>query len=105
LKIGDEVVAYGRYIGRSPIYVKHPELDVIELASATDDAGPALVAKRGVEPGTYPDLPPPNASPGHPAAAERTVEHRLEELNSLKSKGLITDDEYKQQRDRILGSL
>ncbi len=42
-----------------------------------------------------------------PAAAPQkgTIEQRLEELKSLKEKGLITDNEYRKQRQRILNQL
>jgi hypothetical protein len=36
---------------------------------------------------------------------ESDVETRLEKLESLKQKGLLTDAEYKQQRERILKEL
>lgn len=46
----------------------------------------------------------PNYMP--PAAATgETVEQRLQKLEQLKSKGLISEDEYRQQRQRILDQL
>lgn len=45
---------------------------------------------------------PPAASP--PAGESRTVEDRLEQLNRLKAKGLITPQEYADKRRRILDS-
>jgi len=41
----------------------------------------------------------------HPAQASKTVEQRLQELKALKDKGLVTDEEYAAQRQKILGSI
>ncbi|MHB8346280.1 MAG: PEGA domain-containing protein [Acidiferrobacterales bacterium] len=51
-------------------------------------------------------LPPPQATPP-PAAAPRsaTIEQRLQELFDLKEKGLISDQEYRQEQQRILNQL
>ena len=40
--------------------------------------------------------------PAIPASPHSSVEARLQELASLRSKGLITDSEYEQQRSAIL---
>jgi hypothetical protein len=42
--------------------------------------------------------------PGLPTARE-SAEQRLKTLESLKKQGLVTDAEYRSQRERILGSL
>jgi Short C-terminal domain len=47
----------------------------------------------------------PPLQPTHPHQATNTVEQRLRELEALKDKGLITDDEYQSQRQKILGSI
>lgn len=39
------------------------------------------------------------------ASSRASTESRLQELASLKSKGLITDSEYEQQRSAILSSV
>ena len=41
----------------------------------------------------------------YPTAAPKTVEERLQTLEDLKKKGLITDDEYKRKRQEILKDL
>lgn len=46
-----------------------------------------------------PHYVPPAAAPGE------TVEQRLQKLEQLKSNGLISEDEYRQQRQRILNQL
>ena len=43
--------------------------------------------------------PPPSAQP------PKTAEERLRELQSLKDKGLVTEDEYTARRQEILGSI
>ncbi len=55
----------------------------------------------------YKPAPPATASPGPaaPAPSSETVEQRLQQLEDLKKKGLITDDEYRTQRKRILNQL
>ncbi|MHB8454091.1 MAG: PEGA domain-containing protein [Acidiferrobacterales bacterium] len=54
----------------------------------------------------YKQAPPVSAAPGPASApAGETVEQRLQQLEDLKKKGLITDDEYRTQRERILNQL
>jgi flagellar motor component MotA len=38
-------------------------------------------------------------------ASAETVEKRLEDLNSLREKGLVSEQEYKEQRNRILAKI
>jgi len=45
------------------------------------------------------------SSPVPASAEKKDVPHRLEELNSLRKKGLISDDEYKKKRQEILNNL
>lgn len=45
------------------------------------------------------------SSPVPASAGQNDVTHRLEELNSLREKGLISDDEYKKKRQEILNNL
>ncbi len=40
-----------------------------------------------------------------PDAKEPDVESRLKKLESLKRQGLVTDEEYKQQRERMLAEM
>ena len=53
-----------------------------------------------------PNYKPPVAAtpPAQPAPAD-SVEQRLERLETLKQKGLISDEEYRTQRQRILGEI
>jgi hypothetical protein len=50
----------------------------------------------------YKPAPAAAPSPAQPAAS---VEERLRTLDELKRKGLVTDEEYRVQRQRILGNL
>jgi len=47
----------------------------------------------------------PNYKPPAPAGQAQTVEQRLRSLDELKQKGLVTDEEYRAQRQRILNSM
>jgi len=47
----------------------------------------------------------PNYKPPAPAGQVQTVEQRLRTLDELKQKGLVTDEEYRAQRQRILNSM
>lgn len=53
--------------------------------------------------------PPVAVEPANPAPVQRStadnLEQRLQQLESLKQKGLITNDEYRVQRQRILGGI
>jgi len=40
-----------------------------------------------------------------PSARQRTVSDRLQELDQLRTKGLISDEEYAAQRRRLIGEL
>lgn len=43
--------------------------------------------------------------PPHPTQRPKTAEERLQELDALKGKGLISENEYEAQRQKILGSI
>jgi len=47
----------------------------------------------------------PQAQTPPAAQTPKTTEQRLQELQALKDKGLVTDDEYTTQRAQILGSI
>jgi len=47
----------------------------------------------------------PNYKPPAPTGQAQTVEQRLRSLDELKQKGLVTDEEYRAQRQRILNSM
>ena len=51
-----------------------------------------------------PDYKPPVAAPAQPVQAD-TIEQRLQRLDTLKQKGLISDEEYRTQRQRVLGEI
>lgn len=46
-----------------------------------------------------------SALPGDPPSSPRTTEERLNDLDALKQKELITREEYEEQRKRILNDL
>ena len=47
---------------------------------------------------------PPSEAPAQPVQAD-TIEQRLQRLETLKQKGLITDEEYRAQRQRVLDGI
>jgi hypothetical protein len=51
-----------------------------------------------------PDYKPPAVAPAQPAQAD-TIEQRLQRLDALKQKGLISEEEYRTQRQRVLGEI
>lgn len=59
-----------------------------------------LVVRAARKPATPSQTPVPASIPQQPSA-----ELRLQELASLRSKGLITDSEYEQQRSEVLRSV
>lgn len=94
-KIGDTLVVYGLYQGRINQPVARGSLEVTEWALFSNEAASKkLVEKYGKEPVAMPS----------PVVPEPT-EARLKALDELKSKKLISDKEYKEQRKRILESL
>lgn len=102
LKLGDTLLAFGRYQGRTAFRSRKGQLDVTEFAMGEDAAASAALVERY---GTEPKAPEPVAQPPAPPAPARSVESRLQELENLKSKNLISADEYQQQRQRILNDL
>jgi hypothetical protein len=71
------------------------------------DAPAPPVAPGPPVPGGYPPSPAPSA-PAAPAPAARdkdSVAERLQELDQLRSAGLVGPEEYDEQRRRILGGL
>jgi hypothetical protein len=52
-----------------------------------------------------PRTPPPSAPVPQPPPVPRTTEQRLQELQSLKDKGLVSQQEYDTRRREILGSI
>ena len=74
----------------------------------TDDLAHDIKISLKCDPNYKPPVLVEPAGPG-PAPVQRTaaesLEQRLQQLESLKQKGLITSDEYRMQRQRILGEI
>lgn len=105
LAAGDDVVVWGRYVGRSDRYAARPEVDAIELAPAgTAEAQKICDAHSTAAPAPTPPVAPAAASPTATPAV-RSIEDRLRALDDLKAKGLVTPAEYDEQRKRILQDL
>lgn len=87
-------------IGVSEFLLLSPEESTPAFASAT--APP--------QPGATPAAPPPPPTPQPPAGTaapqpEQTMEQRLQELSSMKEKGLINDEDYEKKKNDILSKL
>lgn len=106
MAVGDDLVVWGRFWGRSDNQPDLREIEVIDAAPAGSREAALLISAHAAAPPPPPEpaIVPPN--PSSPAAAPaRSTESRLQELEQLKAKGLITDSEYQEQRKRILGDL
>ena len=64
-----------------------------------------MEAKKAKPVSAAPAPVPVKAEPSKPAAMDEGVEQRLTKLKSLRDRGVITADEYSDQRKRILDSL
>ena len=81
---------------RSNPVVRQQVMDVVRRAAAQQQP-PA---------GTYPPPPPPPAQPAYAAAAPApSVAQRLQELETLRATGTISETEYTAKRQQILGEL
>lgn len=100
LKAGDPVVVYGKFRGKFSYLSRYGLIEAIEFLKPSDPKAAELRSKDEAPPmqsSQTPPLPPP--------APAKNVETRLRELEDLKIKNLISPDEYKDQRKRILDSL
>jgi hypothetical protein len=80
---------------RSNPAVRQQVLDVVRRAGAQQ-----------AQSGGYPPPPPPPAQPAYAAAAPApSVAQRLQELETLRATGTISDTEYAAKRQQILGEL
>ncbi len=109
LSKGDKVIVYGLYLGRITEDSARGKLEVLDFlpikASDNPEKARQFIEKYGSDPVPAVKSDPVPAA-NHPAkATDKTVESRLKELDDLKAKNLLSDEEYKEQRKRILGSL
>lgn len=101
---GDAVVAYGLFDGRASYVSRYGLINALDWAPAADPKALDLKTKYDLTPSPSPT--PASSTPATtPNAPTRSVESRLRELDELKGKGLVSPDEYKEQRKRILGEL
>ncbi|MFN0117207.1 MAG: SHOCT domain-containing protein [Elusimicrobiota bacterium] len=114
LKTGDKIFVYGRHLGRPALPGVKLEIEAIEYALDTKTENrDALLSKYGVPvPIEVPVIKSTETVSITPVVTEAEstndssfIEKRLMRLDGLKQKGLISEDEYKAQRKRILESL
>lgn len=80
---------------RSNPVVRQQVMDVVRRAAAQQQQPP----------GTYPPPPPPPAQPAYAAAPAPSAAQRLQELETLRATGTISEAEYTAKRQQILGEL
>lgn len=98
LKVGDTLVAAGRFRGRYALEGSLARLDVIEFAAPGTPEAARLIEKFGRGPAS-------SKAPAPAAPATRSIEGRLRQLDELRDKGLVTQEEHAEQRKRILDEL
>ena len=103
LRVGDEVVIMGIYEDSEKYSSYEGQIDIVSIAKPTHEKGvKKLIQKYGRERSPRDN---PGASIENRAAEKDSVEKRLLRLETLKNKNLITTEEYKEHRQRILNEL
>ncbi len=103
IAVGNDLVVWGRFWGRSDRQPDLREVEVLEAAQAGSAEAAALIAAHATTAPVEETPSPPLAAPAPTPA--RSAETRLRELEELKTKGLVNDAEYQEQRKKILGDL
>ncbi len=110
---GDKVAVYGRVLGHATRFDQTlTEIEALEVGTDGSDDAKRILSTRLASTESVPAAAVPAPSPITAATplpempgAENSIESRLKFLEELKKKSLITDDEYREQRKRILGDL
>lgn len=111
IAVGNDLVVWGRFWGRSDQQPDYREIEVIDAAQAGTAQAAALIdahSRSEPRPAPAPVAPvstEPVGAANNASTPSRTTESRLRELDDLKSKGLVNDAEYQDQRKRILSGL
>jgi|GEM_PF-576251 hypothetical protein len=85
---------------RSNPVVRQQVMDVVRRAAAQQSPSAAQTA-----PPSYGAPPPPAPSYAPPSAPEPSTAQRLQELETLRATGAISDDEYAAKRQQIISAL
>jgi hypothetical protein len=88
---------------RSNPAVRQQVMDVVRRAAAQQPAAPPPAGYAAPPPAGY--APPPPPPPSYVAAPEPSVSQRLQELETLRATGAISEDEYNTKRQQILSDL
>jgi hypothetical protein len=108
---GDRIAVAGRFDGRVGYRSNYGLLNAVAWAPLDDPKSDALRDKYGVTAASATASPSPTdssavvSSSGPVSGPASNVESRLRTLDDLKSKNLVTPDEYQEQRKRILSQL
>jgi Short C-terminal domain len=97
-KKDDEGFAFYRRL--DTLTIKQPGCDTYSALVDTNDLAHDIKIHLKCDP----NYKPPVATPAQPAEAS-TLEQRLQRLDTLKQKGLISDAEYRAQRQRVLDEI
>jgi hypothetical protein len=98
------IVGIGSFIWRISVARKLAEDAGLDPNTATSVA---MLSKDGVDAAYLASTlaSRSRAQPPHTTQAAKTAEQRLQELHALRDKGLVSNDEYEAQRQKILGSI
>ena len=103
IRAGDKIVVAGRFDGRRSYRSSYGLIYAIDWALQDDKKVALLVERFGAAPARSAapvSSPAPAASP-----TSESIETRLQQLETLKAKNLITPEEYQLHRQRILDDL
>jgi hypothetical protein len=96
------LVSVGTFVWRISVARKIAEDAGLDPDTAT---AVTMLSKDGVDAAYLASTLAPRRQPPHPTQRPKSAEERLQELQVLKDKGLVTQDEYEAQRQKILGSI
>ena len=102
---GDSIIVAGRYQGKFSYVSRYGLVEATAWAKAVDPRAAELLRAYGVTASPAPS-PSASSSPTSPVATPvPDVETRLKKLENLKNRNLISPEEYREQRRRILNDL
>jgi hypothetical protein len=90
---------------RSNPTVRQHVMDVVRRAAAQQPVPPPPAGYASPPPPAGYAAPPPPPPPSYAAAPEPSVSQRLQELETLRATGAISEDEYNTKRQQILSDL
>lgn len=99
----DEPTGFAIYRRLGTLTFRKPGCDTLDMRVDSQALTRNISVNLKCDPNYQPPAAPVAAPPA--TAGEPTIEQRLKQLEALKDKGTISDDEYRRQRERILNQL